>query len=162
MKFATILAVIATALALEDLEIEVTKKIPAAACRRKTTSGDMVSVHYRGTLEDGTEFDASYNRGQPISFPLGGGRVIQGWDQGLLDMCVGEKRTLTIPPELGYGSRGVGPIPANSVLIFETELVAIGGYDPEEFAEELEDDEVEGEQEVSEEDKENEDQNDEL
>jgi FK506-binding protein 2 len=74
-------------------------------------------VHYRGTLEaDGSEFDASYNRGQPLSFTVGQGQVIKGWDQGLLDMCVGEKRKLTIQPDWAYGSRGAGPIPANSVL----------------------------------------------
>jgi FK506-binding protein 2 len=74
-------------------------------------------VHYRGTLEsDGSEFDASYNRGQPLSFVVGQGQVIKGWDQGLLDMCPGEKRKLTIQPDWAYGSRGVGPIPANSVL----------------------------------------------
>jgi len=74
-------------------------------------------VHYRGTLAaDGSEFDASYNRGQPLDFHVGKGQVIKGWDQGLLDMCPGDKRTLTIQPEYGYGSRGMGPIPANSVL----------------------------------------------
>lgn len=74
-------------------------------------------MHYRGTLAaDGKEFDASYNRGQPLDFHVGKGQVIKGWDQGLLDMCPGDKRTLTIQPEFGYGSRGMGPIPANSVL----------------------------------------------
>jgi FK506-binding protein 2 len=77
----------------------------------------MIHVHYRGTLEsDGSEFDASYNRGQPLSFTVGQGQVIKGWDQGLLDMCPGEKRKLTIQPDWAYGSRGAGPIPANSVL----------------------------------------------
>jgi FK506-binding protein 2 len=84
---------------------------------RKTQVGDKVNVHYRGTLEsDGSEFDASYNRGSPLSFAVGTGQVIKGWDQGLLDMCPGEKRKLTIQPEWAYGSRGAGPIPANSVL----------------------------------------------
>ena len=62
-----------------------------------------------------------------LSFAVGKGQVIKGWDQGLLDMCIGEKRKLTIQPEWGYGSRGMGPIPANSVLIFETELIGING-----------------------------------
>jgi len=85
-------------------------------------------MHYKGTLaKDGSKFDASYDRGTPFKFQLGQGRVIKGWDQGLLDMCIGEKRTLTIPPSLGYGSRGMGPIPAESTLIFETELVGIAG-----------------------------------
>lgn len=88
----------------------------------------------RGTLEsDGSEFDASYNRGQPLSFKVGSGQVIKGWDQGLLDMCPGEKRKLTIQPEWAYGSRGAGPIPANSVLIFETELVSIDGVSKDEL-----------------------------
>lgn len=78
-------------------------------------------------MTDGTKFDSSYDRNSPLSFTLGQGRVIQGWEQGLLDMCIGEKRKLTIPPELGYGARGVGPIPANSELIFDTELVGIAG-----------------------------------
>lgn len=76
-------------------------------------------MHYKGTLPDdgGKKFDASYDRGQPLSFKLGAGQVIKGWDEGLMGMVVGEKRTLTIPPEMGYGARGFPPvIPANSVL----------------------------------------------
>lgn len=87
--------------------------------------GDKVEMHYRGTLEkDGSEFDASYNRGTPLPFTLGKGQVIKGWDEGLLEMCVGDKRTLTIQPVYGYGDNAMGPIPAKSVLIFETELVS--------------------------------------
>ncbi|KAI1264874.1 hypothetical protein F5Y18DRAFT_417437 [Xylariaceae sp. FL1019] len=108
-----------------DLQIDVTAPVE---CERKTQSGDKVQMHYRGTLQaDGKQFDASYDRGTPFSFQLGAGRVIKGWDQGLLDMCIGEKRTLTIPPELGYGNRGMGPIPAGSTLVFETELMGIQG-----------------------------------
>ncbi|KAL1584043.1 hypothetical protein WHR41_08170 [Cladosporium halotolerans] len=119
----------------KPLDIQVDK---AVECSRKTKAGDKVNVHYRGTLEaDGSEFDASYNRGQPLSFHVGKGQVIKGWDQGLLDMCPGEKRKLTIQPEWGYGSRGMGPIPANSVLIFETELVSIAGVKAEEENREL-------------------------
>ena len=81
----------------------------------------------------GSEFDASYKRGQPLSFTVGKGQVIKGWDEGLLDMCPGEKRKLTIQPEWAYGSRAMGPIPANSVLIFETELVGIAGVEKEEL-----------------------------
>ena len=82
-------------------------------------------MHYRGTLEkDGSEFDASYNRGTPLAFTVGKGQVIKGWDEGLQEMCVGDKRTLTIQPEYGYGDRAMGPIPAKSVLIFETELIS--------------------------------------
>ncbi|KAI9689070.1 MAG: Peptidyl-prolyl cis-trans isomerase fpr2 [Bathelium mastoideum] len=115
----------------KPLDIQVTTPIE---CERKTKTGDKVEVHYRGTLEaDGTEFDASYNRGQPLSFFVGKGNVIKGWDEGLLDMCIGEKRKLTIQPEYGYGARGMGPIPANSVLVFETELVGIGGVTKDEL-----------------------------
>ena len=90
-------------------------------------AGQKVSVNYRGTLENGKEFDSSYGRG-PFSFPLGGGRVIQGWDEGVAGMKVGGKRKLVIPPDLGYGSRGAGGvIPANATLIFEVELLAVGG-----------------------------------
>ncbi|KAK2749877.1 hypothetical protein FQN57_005293 [Myotisia sp. PD_48] len=95
-------------------------------CTRRTAKGDTVKMHYRGTLAaDGSEFDASYKRGQPLSFTVGAGMVIPGWDQGLLDMCVGEKRKLTIPPALAYGDGGVGPIPGGATLIFETELMEI-------------------------------------
>ncbi|KJZ77556.1 hypothetical protein HIM_03280 [Hirsutella minnesotensis 3608] len=111
--------------AADKLKIDVTLPVD---CDRKTKNGDSVSMHYKGTLDaTGEKFDASYDRGQPLIFRLGSGQVIAGWEQGLLDMCIGEKRKLTIPPELGYGSRGMGPIPANSVLVFETELVSIDG-----------------------------------
>ncbi|KAK1994616.1 hypothetical protein LX36DRAFT_673012 [Colletotrichum falcatum] len=111
--------------AAADLKIDVTQEVE---CDRKTKNGDKLTMHYRGTLQaDGSQFDASYDRGTPFTFKIGSGQVIKGWDQGLLDMCIGEKRTLTIPPELGYGSRGMGPIPASSTLVFETELVGIEG-----------------------------------
>lgn len=88
--------------------------------------GDVVSVHYRGTLEDGTVFDESYKRGQTFSFTVGAGRVIQGWDEGLVGMKVGGKRTLIIPPDMGYGSLGVeNIIPPNATLTFEIELESI-------------------------------------
>ncbi|MDC3167957.1 FKBP-type peptidyl-prolyl cis-trans isomerase [Prochlorococcus sp. AH-716-D22] len=91
----------------------------------EANSGKTVSVNYTGTLEDGTQFDTSIGRG-PFSFPLGAGRVIKGWDEGVAGMKVGGKRKLTIPPELGYGSRGAGNvIPANSTLIFEVELLKV-------------------------------------
>ena len=91
------------------------------------TKGKMVSVHYTGRLTDGTKFDSSLDRGQPIDFPLGSGVVIKGWDQGIEGMKVGGKRKLTIPPDLAYGARGTpgGPIPPNATLIFDVELVGV-------------------------------------
>ena len=92
----------------------------------EATAGQTVVVHYRGTLEDGTQFDASYDRGTPFSFPLGAGRVIKGWDEGVQGMKIGGKRKLIIPSDLAYGSRGAGGvIPPNATLIFEVELLDI-------------------------------------
>jgi len=90
-------------------------------------TGDSVTVNYVGTLANGTKFDSSYDRNQPFTFRLGAGQVIAGWDQGVVGMRVGGKRRLTIPPSLGYGSQANGPIPANSTLIFEIELLSIAG-----------------------------------
>ena len=81
-------------------------------------------MHYTGSLTDGTVFDSSVSRGQPIEFTLGVGQVIKGWDQGIAQLCKGQKAKLTIPPELGYGAQGAGGvIPPNATLIFEVELV---------------------------------------
>jgi FKBP-type peptidyl-prolyl cis-trans isomerase len=90
-------------------------------------TGDTVSVHYVGTLTNGQRFDSSYDRGQPFTFRLGARQVIAGWEQGIPGMRVGGKRRLTIPPSLAYGSQANGPIPANSTLIFEVDLVGIAG-----------------------------------
>ncbi|XWW92506.1 hypothetical protein V2A60_000429 [Cordyceps javanica] len=142
MKTATLLsalaALAATAVTAAELKIDVTHKVE---CERKTKKGDKVSMHYRGTLAaDGSQFDASYDRGTPLDFKVGAGQVIKGWDEGLLDMCIGEKRTLTIPPEYGYGDRGIGPIPGGATLtsppVFETELVGIAGVEPPKKVEE--------------------------
>ncbi|HSA61200.1 MAG TPA: FKBP-type peptidyl-prolyl cis-trans isomerase [Nitrospiraceae bacterium] len=89
-------------------------------------AGKTVSVHYTGWLTNGQKFDSSVDRGQPFSFPLGAGRVIKGWDEGVQGMKVGGKRKLTIPSELGYGTRGAGGvIPPNSILVFDVELLGV-------------------------------------
>jgi peptidylprolyl isomerase len=88
-------------------------------------TGQMVTVHYTGTLENGTKFDSSVDRGQPYQFRIGTGRVIKGWDEGLMTMKVGGKRKLIVPPKLGYGAAGSGKIPPNSTLIFDVELLGV-------------------------------------
>ncbi|XP_024384007.1 FK506-binding protein 2 [Physcomitrium patens] len=110
----------------EVTELQIGVKFKPNSCQLKAHNGDSVSVHYRGTLTDGTLFDESYGRGQPFDFKLGQGSVIKGWDQGILGMGVGEKRKLKIPAKLGYGAQGAPPkIPGGATLIFETELVAV-------------------------------------
>jgi FKBP-type peptidyl-prolyl cis-trans isomerase len=106
---------------MDEVKIEVLKEGTGEASK----NGDELTVHYAGTFEDGTKFDSSLDRGTPFSFTLGEGRVIQGWEIGMLDMKVGEKRRLTIPYSLGYGENGYGPIPPKATLIFEVELLAI-------------------------------------
>lgn len=88
-------------------------------------SGQIIAVNYIGTLINGTKFDSSYDRGQPFQFILGAGQVIKGWDIGVAGMKVGGKRRLVISPELAYGARAMGPIPANSILLFDVELLAV-------------------------------------
>jgi len=106
-----------------DLKIETTQEGTGEV---KTKSGDTISVHYTGKLENGTKFDSSVDRGTPFEFQIGAGMVIAGWEKGLLDMKVGEKRTLTIPSEMGYGAQGAGGvIPPNATLIFDVELMGI-------------------------------------
>jgi FKBP-type peptidyl-prolyl cis-trans isomerase FkpA len=89
-------------------------------------AGQRVSVHYTGWLQDGNKFDSSKDRGQAFMFSLGRGEVIRGWDEGVSGMKVGGRRKLTIPPDLGYGTRGAGGvIPPNATLLFEVELLAV-------------------------------------
>ena len=92
----------------------------------EATNGCTVVVHYTGWLTDGTKFDSSLDRNDPFSFPLGAGRVIRGWDEGVEGMKVGGRRKLTIPPHLGYGPAGAGGvIPPNATLVFEVELLEV-------------------------------------
>ncbi len=103
--------------------IYVTTKAGAGQPVRK---GETVTVHYTGTLQDGTKFDSSRDRGQPFEVPIGLGKVIAGWDEGIVGMLPGEQRTLTIPPQLGYGARGAGSvIPPNATLTFDVELIGV-------------------------------------
>jgi len=107
---------------IQGMKIETLKEGAGAEAK----NGDTVTVHYTGTLENGTKFDSSLDSGTPFSFTLGTGEVIQGWDLGVLGMKVGGKRKLTIPSKLGYGSQGAGGvIPPNATLIFEVELLGI-------------------------------------
>ena len=93
-------------------------------CEKVARNGDMCSMHYVGTLESGAKFDSSYDRSEPFKFQIGVGQVIKGWEEGVLGMCVGEKRKLIVPPALGYGDQGAGDIiPGGATLYFEVELV---------------------------------------
>ena len=106
----------------EDLGIEILTKGDGATAQL----GQRVTVHYEGRLLDGTMFDSSVQRGQPFEFTLGRGQVIKGWEVGVEGMAIGEKRKLTIPPEMGYGARGAGDkIPPNATLVFEVELLGL-------------------------------------
>lgn len=104
-----------------ELKMEDTK----AGTGAEAQNGKRVTVHYTGTLTNGTKFDSSKDHGQPFTLTLGQGQVIQGWEKGLLGMKVGGQRKLTIPPSMGYGAQAMGPIPANSTLVFEIELLNV-------------------------------------
>ncbi len=111
-------------------QLQITDTVVGSGAEAKP--GQDVTVHYTGWLyndgQQGAKFDSSLDRGQPFSFPLGAGHVIKGWDQGFAGMKVGGKRTLIIPPEMGYGARGAGGvIPPNATLKFDVELLGVNG-----------------------------------
>jgi FKBP-type peptidyl-prolyl cis-trans isomerase len=112
---------------IKSKNMEVKKEIlKEGAGEQQVEKGNSISVHYTGTFEDGTKFDSSVDRNQPFNLTVGIGQVIQGWDQGLIGMKVGEKSKLTIPPAMAYGPAGIpGAIPPSSTLIFEVELLEI-------------------------------------
>ena len=123
-----LLLLLGTALAAVQIDV-----LSSTECTRPSQKGDTLSMHYTGSLTDGTEFDSSRSRG-PFEFTLGAGQVIQGWERGLEDMCVGDKRKLHIPSDLGYGARGAGGvIPPNADLVFDVELLKIKGVKTEEL-----------------------------
>merc|ERR1712109_10559 len=106
------------------LKIEFVEK--PTECEQGVRKGQQLSMHYTGTLEDGTKFDSSRDRNDPFKFQIGIGQVIKGWDEGIIGMCVGEKRKLVIPPHLGYGDQGAGDvIPGGATLHFDIELLGI-------------------------------------
>ena len=107
---------------IQTMKIEILQEGTGDAAK----SGDLITVNYVGTLQDGTKFDSSIGRGQPFTFTLGQNSVIQGWELGVAGMKIGEKRKLTIPPELAYGEQGAGGvIPPNATLTFEIDLLGI-------------------------------------
>ncbi|KAI5120660.1 hypothetical protein M0805_007997 [Coniferiporia weirii] len=111
----------------DPTELEIKSTFIPDSCPQTAANGDSIKVHYTGTLyATGKKFDSSLDRQKPLELKLGAGHVIKGWDEGLQGMCVNEKRTLTIPPNKAYGSRGFGSvIPANSVLVFDVELIEL-------------------------------------
>merc|ERR1711942_216839 len=131
MKMLVLLsALVAAVLAGEIKETESGLKVEYIskpdACDKVARNGDMLSMHYVGTLESGAKFDSSYDRSEPFKFQIGVGQVIKGWEEGVLGMCVGEKRKLIVPPELGYGEQGAGDvIPGGAPLHFDVELLHI-------------------------------------
>lgn len=126
LLYAVIYLAVAAASELKVEDVETKEE-----CERKSAKGDMLTMHYTGTLEDGTKFDSSVDRNQPFTFQIGVGQVIKGWDEGLLNMCPGDKRRLTIPSDMAYGDQGAGDlIPPGATLKFDVELMNIGDAPP--------------------------------
>ena len=125
--FLAVVAVAATVFAdpeVKDSGLKVEYVSKPDTCDKVARNGDMLTMHYTGTLEDGKKFDSSYDRSEPFKFQIGVGQVIKGWEEGVLGMCIGEKRRLIVPPELGYGDQGAGDIiPGGATLFFDVELV---------------------------------------
>ncbi len=101
---------------IDDIKVGVGAEVKA---------GDVVSVHYVGTLQNGQEFDSSRRRGEPFEFTVGAGQVIKGWDEGVVGMKVGGQRILVIPSDMAYGDKGIGPIPGGATLVFSIELLEV-------------------------------------
>ncbi|KAJ1504422.1 FK506-binding protein 2A [Coelomomyces lativittatus] len=121
----TLIALFTPSVLTEEEKLQIGVKL-RNECKSKSKNGDRIYVHYTGTLTDGTEFDSSLKRKLPFDFVLGQGKVIRGWDQGLINRCPGDKIKLKIPPNLGYGQRGSPPtIPANAHLIFDIQVVSV-------------------------------------
>ncbi|TMW56069.1 hypothetical protein Poli38472_008717 [Pythium oligandrum] len=118
-----------------NAQLRIGVKFRPETCEQRSESGDKLSMHYTGTLrKDGSKFDSSLDRNSPFEFTLGAGQVIKGWDQGLVGMCIGEKRRLTIPSDLGYGAHGAPPtIPGGATLVFDVELLEIKRTKKDEF-----------------------------
>jgi len=130
MKSLFFIVALFVAIASADEELKIDVEFVPENCEAKSKNGDMLSMHYTGTLLDGKKFDSSVGR-DPFSFQLGAGQVIKGWDQGLTGMCVGEKRQLTIPSQLAYGDQGAGNvIPPGATLKFDVELLGINEAPP--------------------------------
>ncbi|KAF7327611.1 hypothetical protein MKEN_00340300 [Mycena kentingensis (nom. inval.)] len=125
--FTSLFAAVAVLAAEPPTELGIETTYLPDDCTVKAAKGDKIDVHYTGTLfTTGAKFDSSLDRGSPLPLTLGVGQVIKGWDEGLVGMCKGEKRTLTIPSNMAYGSRGFGSIiPAHSALVFTVELVGL-------------------------------------
>ena len=123
MKFIILLLIFISPISIAK-ELKITNNIEGVGL--EITNHSKIKVHYMGKLEDGTKFDSSYDRGEPLSFQIGMRQVIEGWEQGLMGMKVGGKRTLIIPPNLAYGEQGAGDlIPSNATLIFDVEIINI-------------------------------------